>query len=155
MKHEGIAIQHFNAACRAARSMPNLGISRLLMSLNDGDLDEIHPIVQSTLKLTDMRSYVAAGIFLFMRFIAIFPSIVGNSILYFIITLSTNATLFALALLFRKHVSAATVVYPVVAFVFGFKVYLQLRKFDQSRRDLQEVSLHDDVLEFVEEESGK
>jgi hypothetical protein len=31
-------LQHLNAACRAARSLPELGMSRLLMSLNDLDM---------------------------------------------------------------------------------------------------------------------
>jgi hypothetical protein len=38
MKNLSSLVQHFNPACRAARSFPHLPVSRLLMSLNDFDL---------------------------------------------------------------------------------------------------------------------
>jgi len=46
MKNTNSLIQHFNPACRAARSFPQLPISRLLMSFNDFDLPKISAFSQ-------------------------------------------------------------------------------------------------------------
>ena len=42
MSHANALIHHFNPACRAARTFPELPVSRLLMSLNDFDLPAVY-----------------------------------------------------------------------------------------------------------------
>jgi hypothetical protein len=54
-------IQHFNAACRAARQFPHLQVARLLMSLNDHDFPSLltsRPVTWKNIIIVTIKQYL-------------------------------------------------------------------------------------------------
>lgn len=85
MSHANSFIQSLNPACRVARDYPHLGVARLLMSLNDFDMDKY--------KIPEKKLFaeVVGLIFLLMLMaLSLLPEIAQDSILETTVTSMVN-----------------------------------------------------------------
>ena len=74
MKNSLSLIQHFHPACRAARMLPHLAVSRVLMSLTDFDLPISHLLVGRFPQLNHWDHHYNPSKHLFRRFTVLFKS---------------------------------------------------------------------------------
>lgn len=85
MYHANSLIQSLNPACRAAREFPNLGVSRLLMSLNDFDIDKYRVPEQK------LFAEIIGFIFLLLLIgLVLLPEIIQNTFLETAVTSLVN-----------------------------------------------------------------
>ena len=111
IKYANSMIQHFNPACRAARSFPELDVSRLLMSFNDNDFPS------QLVKKKRHWSLVLVGVFVF-GFIVLFGllnEVLQDIVLELSVTIGVNAGLLGLAFAnkYSNYIPAA-----IAGFVF-------------------------------------
>jgi hypothetical protein len=126
------SIQHFNAACRAARQFPHLQISRLLISVNDHDFPSLlaSPVssLQDSFKSTVRRAMEAVALMILMV-ITFLPADVQDIIIDTFGTVFAAGFLIAMAYLARISIAIPVVIVVLVlGSIFGGVFCVNMRK---------------------------
>jgi hypothetical protein len=116
MKHSNALIHHFNPACRAARSFPDLPIARVLISLNDFDLPIIYTEIRKTKSNVDyIATAAAATLAVFSFALTLLPEALQDATGEVAMTSGFNGGLVVLTVI--SDVSIALPIILVLAFV--------------------------------------
>ena len=121
VRHNSLLVQHFNAACRAARAFPHLQTSRLLIALNDYDLPKTLPKQRKLLGLALDVIYLLFVLLILV--LTLMPEIVQEVIIESSMTTLINFPIYGLLLLSNLSIALPIIAVLVVLVLFGVREY--------------------------------
>ena len=125
MSHANALIHHFNPACRAARTFPDLPVSRLLISLNDFDLPAIYDeSTQISSKLDQAIGVASTALGIFSFVVTFLPDPFSAALIDILILLGVNVILAVFALMAEVSISLPIIVgITAVGIIIAREVY--------------------------------
>jgi len=136
VRHNSLLVQHFNAACRAARAFPHLQTSRLLIALNDYDLPKTRPSKRRLLKL--FLDILFLSFVLIILLLTLMPELFQETIIEASMTALINFPIYVLLLLANLNIVLPIVVILIVIAVFVGREYWVRRCRSPSRSRTKE-----------------
>jgi len=139
MKYANSMIQHFNPACRAARSFPELHISRLLISFNDNDFPQ--QLSYSNQRRTIITAGCNSMITLFLILFGLLGAPIQDLLIEFNVTLLINGFIISTAVLKsyqRAYPAGALVIVALIPFVWKRFCYCEPKPADDLDESLFE-----------------
>jgi hypothetical protein len=132
MKHSNALIHHFNPACRAARSFPELPISRVLISLNDFDLPIIYSEVRATKDYVTYITTAAATVLAVSSFLlTLLPEALQDAIGEVAMTFGFDGGLAAITVVSSVSIALPILIVVTVLSIIGAREWHNYRKWQK------------------------